>query len=82
MTQITREQMPTIDWNGETDLAPISPWVTQDLGTCASYEEALESFGRVKGRGGLPPKLVVNLFGWVLDASTNRRLDKIRESLQ
>jgi transglutaminase-like putative cysteine protease len=39
---ITREQMPTIDWDGESDLKTALPWVLKDAGVHSSYDEVFE----------------------------------------
>ena len=35
---IVRERMPTIEWDGATDLITASAWIIEDKGTHASYD--------------------------------------------
>lgn len=74
--------IPTIDWDGEMDLTLIHPWMIRDLGVCTSYEEGIAAFEDIEGRGGYPtgflPELFYKLFGWAVNISVNRQLDRIR----
>lgn len=36
---ISKEKMPSIDWDGETDLKIATPWILEDVGTHSSYDE-------------------------------------------
>jgi hypothetical protein len=36
---IAKEKMPTIDWDGETDLKIAVPWMLEDVGIHSSYDE-------------------------------------------
>jgi len=36
---INTEKIPTIDWDGETDLIIATPWILEDVGTHVSYDE-------------------------------------------
>ena len=36
---LTKDKMPTIDWDGEDDLKIAAPWMIEDVGTHASYED-------------------------------------------
>jgi transglutaminase-like putative cysteine protease len=38
---ITQEQVPTIDWDGATDLIILEPWITEQLGSVPSADEAI-----------------------------------------
>lgn len=38
---ITKEQVPIIDWDGASDLVMLRPWITEDLGSLSSPEEAI-----------------------------------------
>jgi hypothetical protein len=38
---ITKEQVPTIDWDGETDLVLLTPWITEDHGHLPSLEDVM-----------------------------------------
>jgi hypothetical protein len=39
---LTKEQVPTIDWDGKTDLILLKPWITEDCGYLASYDDAIK----------------------------------------
>jgi hypothetical protein len=39
---ITKEQMPTIDWVGESDLKIALPWMLKDVGVHSSYDEVFK----------------------------------------
>lgn len=41
---ISKEKMPTIDWDGETDLKIAAPWILEDVGTHSSYDEVSKKF--------------------------------------
>lgn len=36
---ISKEKMPTIDWDGETDLKIATPWMLEDVSTHSSYDK-------------------------------------------
>ncbi len=50
---ITREQVPTIDWDGHSDLVLLRPWITEDLGHLPGYDEALAAL--IRSQEGVPP---------------------------
>jgi hypothetical protein len=50
---ITRNQIPTIDWNGEKDLIVLKPWITSDRGYVASADEAHQAYQN-NGEGAPP----------------------------
>ncbi len=50
---ITREQIPTIDWDGRSDLVLLGPWITEDLGHLPNYEEVLAAL--IRNKEGIPP---------------------------
>lgn len=45
--------MPTIDWDGKTDLVLLAPWITEDRGHLASCDDALRALQW--GEEGIPP---------------------------
>lgn len=50
---ITREQIPSIDWDGRRDLVLLGPWIRADLGHLTSYDDAIRA---LQGRDeGMPP---------------------------
>jgi len=50
---ITKEQIPTIDWDGQGDLVLLRPWITEDLDHLPGYDEALAAL--IRGKEGIPP---------------------------
>lgn len=36
---ISKEKMPTIDWDGENDLKTTTAWIIEDVGTLVSFDE-------------------------------------------
>jgi hypothetical protein len=50
---VTKEQMPTIDWDGKTDLVLLSPWITEDRGHLPSCDDAIRVLQ--SSEEGMPP---------------------------
>lgn len=71
----TREEMPTIDWDGEVDLILYKPWLLEYVGVFPSWDDALMQAG--KRREGRPPKnrLLGCLGFWLM----NRRISQFRQ---
>jgi len=77
---ITREQIPTIDWDGETDLILLRPWIVKDVATFPHYEELIEELlERGYTKEGLPPRMLMKLFGWFPYSLPNQRMNRIRK---
>jgi hypothetical protein len=43
---ISKEKMPSIDWDGETDLKIATPWLLEDVGTHVSYDEVCKKVAK------------------------------------
>ena len=71
---IAQEQIPTIDWDGETDLVLFRPWIVEDLGPYPSYDELVQ----LAQEEGMPPKILCQLFDWLPAIFSRRRTDGIR----
>jgi transglutaminase-like putative cysteine protease len=71
---VTREQIPTIDWDGESDLVVLSPWIVKDVGPFASYDELVA----LAQEEGMPRKILCQLFDWLPAFFSNRRTASIR----
>jgi transglutaminase-like putative cysteine protease len=71
----TKEQIPTIDWNGDTDLVLFTPFFVKDLGTFPAWDDVFMALQ--EQRVGLPP--TNRLFGWFPFFLINRRIRKLRE---
>jgi len=70
-----KEQMPTIDWDGETDLILCKPWIVKDVGAFPSLDDAMREASK-RGEA-MPPSN--KLFGWFVIFLINRRINKIRK---
>jgi hypothetical protein len=42
----THTQIPTLDWDGQKDLLLVQPWMTEDRGVLASYDEVMEAVAK------------------------------------
>jgi transglutaminase-like putative cysteine protease len=72
----TREEVPTVDWDGKTDLIVTKAWIQKDIGTFSSCTDGmLES---AKAGAGLPP--ASRLVGWFIFYLFNRKINAIRRS--
>ena len=73
---VTEEQIPTIDWNGETDLILFNPLIVEDVGIFPSWDDAMIET-RKRGKAAMPPSN--RLFGWFMFFLMNRRINKGRK---
>lgn len=68
---ISKEQIPTIDWDGENDLNTMNAWMLEDTGTFHSLDDVF----RQAQKEVLPPKIITRiLFGF-----SNRYTDRLRK---
>jgi transglutaminase-like putative cysteine protease len=74
---ITKDQIPTIDWDGEKDLVVLKPWITSDRGTVASADEAHRAYQN-NGEGA-PPVWIERLMAPVFLPYNLRFSDRIRQ---
>jgi transglutaminase-like putative cysteine protease len=74
---ITKEQIPTIDWDGKTDLVLLSPWITEDRGHLPSMEEALQVLQ--SSDEGMPPLWMEWLIAPVFYRLNRRNSDRTRQ---
>jgi transglutaminase-like putative cysteine protease len=72
--RLSQQAIPTIDWDGENDLSLLNPWLVEDIGTFASYDEMMR-------KGDLPPKWSLRLSGWMMSVPFNRHLARMRKSV-
>jgi hypothetical protein len=76
---VTEEIVPTIDWDGVTDLILCKPLIVEDVGSFPSWDDAMT--GDI-GKGEtdmLPSGILGRLFGWVIIFPFNRRINKVRK---
>jgi transglutaminase-like putative cysteine protease len=73
---ITKNQIPTIDWDGENDLVLLKPWITSDRGCVVSADDAIRE---VRNNGeGLPPVWIERIIAPVFLPYNLRFSDRIR----
>lgn len=77
--KIRKDQIPTIDWDGKTDLILLKPWIVVDRGFVTSYDEIYQWLLGHRKEEGLPPKLIEKLFGWVIYPWMGRFTEKVRK---
>ncbi|MGD9381700.1 MAG: transglutaminase-like domain-containing protein [Candidatus Thorarchaeota archaeon] len=77
--QIKLEEIPTIDWDGESDLTVMKPWIVEERGALASYDDIYEMMDKSRGEEGIPPRIVERLFGWMIYWYLRRYTDKVRK---
>ena len=74
---ITREQVPTIDWDGKTDLTLLNSWITEDRGHLPSYDDAIRVLQA--SQEGMPPLWVERIIAPVFYRLNLRFSDRIRQ---
>jgi hypothetical protein len=77
---IDRQQIPTIEWNGNTDLILLKHWIVEDIGILNSFDDVYEMLDRRRKEEGMPPRIVERLFGWLIYSSFRRHTDRLRRS--
>ena len=71
---LSKDKMPTIDWDGDTDLKIAAPWMLEDVGSYPSYDEVSE---RVVKETKMPPSILMEAF-----RQSNLYTKKLREKAQ
>jgi transglutaminase-like putative cysteine protease len=74
---ITKEQIPTIDWDGKTDLILLTPWITEDHGHLPSYDDWIK--GLQTNDEGMPPLWIEWIIAPVFYRLNLRNSDRIRQ---
>jgi len=74
---ITKEQVPTIDWDGKTDLVLLTPWITEDRGHLSSYDDAIKRLQT--SEEGMPPLWLEWIIAPVFYRLNLRNSDRIRQ---
>ncbi len=72
---LTKEETPTIDWDGEANLILCKPSIAKDVGIFPSVDDVLMEARR--RREPTPPSN--KLFGWFVSFLTNRRINETRK---
>ena len=68
---LSREKMPAIDWDGDMDLKIAVPWMLEDVGIHASYDEVCK---RVVKESKIPQSTMIEVF-----TQSNLYTRKLRE---
>lgn len=74
---ITKEQVPTIEWDGKSDLIILKAWITEQLGSISSAEDAIVCLKSSKE--GMPPLWIEWIIAPVFYRLNLRNSDKIRQ---
>jgi hypothetical protein len=77
---LTRDEFPTIDWNGATDLIWIENWITSDIGSLDSLDQLVRRMRSPEGRRGMLPRVGSTCLGSALCGSANRMLRGLWDS--
>ena len=74
---ITKEQVPTIEWEGKSDLIILKAWITEQLGSISSAEEAIAFLK--SSEEGMPPLWIEKIIAPIFYPLNLRYSDKIRQ---
>jgi hypothetical protein len=58
---IAKDQIPTVDWDGENNLEILTPWITSDRGLVASADDAVTAYQN--NDEGTPPVWIERFLG-------------------
>jgi hypothetical protein len=72
---VAKEQMPTIEWDGDSDLVLMKHWIVEDGGTHSHYEELV----RLAREEGMPPQVFCKALEWLPVFFSSRRTEKVRK---
>ena len=75
MKTITKEMIPTINWDGMNNLIVLKNWIIKEAAIYYSFDEIIEN--ELK-KVGFPPKLFCKLFDWVACWGSQSKTNKIR----
>ena len=71
----TKGQVPTIEWDGGSDLTLMKHWIVEDGSTYSHYEELV----RLAREEGMPPKVFCKALEWLPAFFSNRRTERVRK---
>ena len=74
---ITEDQVPTIEWDGESDLVILKAWITEQCGSISSAEDAMA--GLKSSEEGMPPLWIEKIIAPIFYPLNLRYPDKIRQ---
>jgi hypothetical protein len=72
---MTKEQIPTIDWNGKSDLVLMKYWIVEDSNIYSHYEEIVN----LAREEGMPPKMLCKAMEWLPVFFSSRRTETVRK---
>jgi hypothetical protein len=72
---VTAEQIPTIDWDGKSDLIVVKSWLGDDVGTFPSPDDLFKKAQKETSS----PRILTLLFGCLILWLSNRRTDSVRK---
>jgi transglutaminase-like putative cysteine protease len=72
---VTKEQIPTITWDGKSNLVLMKAWIVEDSNIYAYYEEIV-SLAREEG---MPPKMFCKVMEWLPVYFSSKRTEKVRK---
>ena len=72
---VTEKQIPTIDWDGDSDLIVMKPWRTEDVGSFPSLDDVFRKAEKEIKR----PRVPATLCGWFFMFLSNRHTDRLRK---
>lgn len=73
---VSRAEIPTIDWDGQTELVLLRSWLTRDRGTLPTYEAVLD--GLQTSEEGMPPLWLERLIAPFFYPFNLRYTEKLR----
>jgi hypothetical protein len=71
---LTQQQIPTIDWDGETSLVLCDAWKTKDLGSKPAWDEWYVEFKKKMST----PRIADRFMEWTLAPLCRRKTDAVR----
>ncbi len=72
---VTREQIPSIDWDGENSLIVMKPWFIEGAGSFPSLDDVFRKAEKEIKR----PRVPAQLFGRFFLALSNQHTDRLRK---
>ena len=72
---LTKEQIPGIDWDGETDLVLLEGWKTEDLGYKPSWDDWYVEFKKKMST----PRIIDRLMELTVAPLSRRKTDRVRK---
>jgi hypothetical protein len=76
--QISASRVPTISWDGRSDLVVLKNWIVDDDRTVSDYSYII----RMSKESGMPPYPLCRLFERMAAAMSRRRTDAVRKATE